>query len=89
MTMMRDCFEPASASFVCCDGVAATVDGAVVGERFFADFDIEILRSAHGGVPPHRRSPTSALTPAGRISQAPPGARNDDNYRSGLKRMTM
>jgi hypothetical protein len=44
---------------------AATFDAAVAGERFFADFDIEILHSAHGGVPPHHRSPTSALAPAG------------------------
>jgi hypothetical protein len=73
MAMTRDCFEPASASFVCCDGFAApTVDGPVAGQRLFADFDIEILRSAHGGVPPHHRSPTSALAPAGQdLASAP------------------
>jgi hypothetical protein len=33
-------------SFVCCDGIAAaTVDGAVAGDCFLADFDIEILRA--------------------------------------------
>ena len=73
MAMTRDCFEPASASFVCCDGfAAATVDGAVAGDCFLADFGIEILRSAHGGVPPHHQSPTSALTPAGQdLASAP------------------
>jgi hypothetical protein len=35
------------------------------GDRFFADFDIEILRLADSGVAPHNRSPTSALEPAG------------------------
>jgi hypothetical protein len=34
-------------------------------DRFFADFDIEILRSVDGGVAPHHRSPTSAIEPAG------------------------
>src|SRR6516225_4721435 len=84
MAMTRDCFEPASVSFVCCDGfAAATFEAAVAGERFFADFDIEILHSAHRGVPPHRRGPTSALAPAGQDLVSALGAPGiDDNYRS-------
>ena len=45
MAITRDCFEPAAASFVCCDGFAAAMEIAVAGERFLADFDIEILHS--------------------------------------------
>jgi hypothetical protein len=74
IVMTRDCFEPGSVflifvtATVCCEGFATAATGAVddagVG-RFFADFDIEILRSAHGGVAPHHRSPASAMEPAG------------------------
>jgi hypothetical protein len=35
------------------------------GGRFFADFDIEILRFVDGGVAPHHQSPTAAIKPAG------------------------
>jgi hypothetical protein len=38
--------------------------------RFFADFDIEILRSVHRGVAPHHRSPASAMEPAGQDLRA-------------------
>ena len=70
--MTRDCFEPGStlgfftlpvvdcAGFATGTGVADDITG-----RFFADFDIEILRSVHGGVAPHHRSPISANKPAG------------------------
>jgi hypothetical protein len=89
MAMTRDCFEPVAASFVCCDGlVAATVDGALVGDCFFADFDIEILRSVMAA---SRRTTEAPPRPSwgrrGRISRAPPGARNDDNYRSNRVRL--
>jgi hypothetical protein len=48
------------------DGFAAVVSVcAGGGDRFFADFDIEILRSFDGGVAPHHQSPTSAVEPAG------------------------
>src|SRR5262249_8902606 len=50
--MTRDCFEPGSAlcgrgglAIVCGDGFAAVVAGcAGRGDRFLAEFDIEILR---------------------------------------------
>jgi hypothetical protein len=73
MAMTRDCVEPTPAFFVCCDRfAAATADGAVAGDCFLADFDIKILRSVHCGVPPHHRSPTSALAPAGQdLASAP------------------
>ena len=67
----RDCFEPGLAFLplgsivVCCEGFAAppaAVDEAA--ERFFTDFDIEILRSVKAASP-HHRSPTSAIRPAG------------------------
>ena len=72
MAMTRDCFEPASALSVrldfgigCGDGVAAVAPiRAGRGDRFLANFDIEILRSVRG-VAPHHRSPTSAVKPAG------------------------
>jgi hypothetical protein len=86
---LTDCLEPASASSVCCeDFAAAAVDGAAAGERFFADFDIEILRSAHGGVPPHHRSPTGGRHPAGQDLASALGAPGiDDNYRSNRLRL--
>jgi hypothetical protein len=62
---------------------AVLADGAdFAGDRFFADFDIEILHSVHGGVMPHHRSPTAAVTPAGQDLRAPPGARGASHYRS-------
>src|SRR5271168_2897006 len=69
MAMTRDCFEP-----VLILGLRATCwEGLIIGTgvtdgaagRFLADFDIEILHSAHCGVAPHHRSPTSAIEPAG------------------------
>jgi hypothetical protein len=46
------------------DGFAAVVSvRAGRGDRFFADFDTR--SSFDGGVAPHRRSPTSAMEPAG------------------------
>ena len=65
MAITRDCFEPAAASFVCCDGFAAAMEIAVAGERFLADFDIEILRSVMAALPPHHRNPAGAQRPAG------------------------
>ena len=69
--MTRDCFEPRSAllgsgSPAPCrdDFVVGTAAGADAIGRFFAGFDIEILRSVRG-VAPHHRSPTSAMEPAG------------------------
>ena len=47
--------------------------------RFFADFDIEILRSVHGGVAPHHRSPASAIKPAGQDPGAPQAPGTDDS----------
>jgi hypothetical protein len=59
------------------DGLAdGTDDGDFEGDRFFADFDIEILRSVDDGLAPHHRSPTSASKPAGQDLRAPLGALN-------------
>jgi hypothetical protein len=67
MAMTRDCFEPASASLgICCDGfAAATFDAVVAGERFFADFDIEIL---------HRFMAASAALPRPHLGARAGGA---------------
>jgi hypothetical protein len=73
IAMTRDCFEPVSPFFGCSglDGACGAAFAAFVLARadfddgFFADFDIEILRSVHGGIAPHCRSPTSATGPAG------------------------
>jgi hypothetical protein len=72
MAMTRDCFEPGSAfllaeaSAVCCEGFAASPAAAdEAAERFFTDFDIEILQSVKAALTPHHRSPTSAIRPAG------------------------
>ena len=52
------------------EGIEALADDAdFTGDRLFADFDIEILHSVDDGVTPHHRSPTAAITPAGRESQ--------------------
>jgi hypothetical protein len=70
--MTPDCFEFGLGFFVLgssvtlVEGFVALADAAdFAGDRFFAGFDIEILHSVHGGVMPHRRSPTAAITPAG------------------------
>ena len=78
MAMTRDCFELGSAFLVLRlsaagragfeDGTDAADDAAV---RCFADFDIEILRSVHGGVAPHHRSPIAAMKPVGQDLWAP------------------
>jgi hypothetical protein len=77
MPMTRDCFEPTAAFLVLglsavgragfAVGPGAADDAAVC---FFADFDIEILRSVHGGVAPHHRSPITANKPAGQDLKA-------------------
>src|SRR5258708_28780089 len=79
IAITRDCFEPGPACLLfgsavgCCEdfdaGTGAVDDAA---SRFFADFDIEMLRSVHGGVVPHHRSPISATRPAGQDLLAPP-----------------
>ena len=56
-------------------------------DDFFADFDIEILRSVDSGVAPHHRSPTSAKKPAGQDLWALFGARSERQYRSNRGRM--
>jgi hypothetical protein len=72
--MTRACFEPASFFFsrsvmAGCKGFSTAARAAVdLGERFFADFGIGILRSVYRGVAPHHRSPTSANKPAGQDS---------------------
>src|ERR1700676_1298 len=84
--MMRDCFEPGSAFLplgspaVCCEVFAAGMGAAddAVG-RFFANFDIEILRSVHRGVVPHHRCPASAMEPAGQDPRAPQEPGIDDS----------
>jgi hypothetical protein len=76
--MTRDCFEPGLTfsglvlPTVRLDGFAGGVDDLdFAGDRFFADFAIEILRSIDGGFVPHHRSPTSAIEPAGQDLKTP------------------
>ena len=94
IAITRDCFEPGSACLPlgwavgCCedfDAGTGVVDDAA--GRFFADFDIEILRSVHGGLVPHHRSPTTATRPAGQDLGASLPARNWPQYRSNRGRM--
>src|SRR6516162_5343449 len=89
IAMMRACFERASALWVLgssadCGFVAFTDDGDFVGDDFvsdgfLADFDIEILHSAHDGVTPHNRSPASANKPARQDLGAPLSPKSDDS----------
>ena len=87
----RDCFEPGLAFLplgsivVCCEGFAAppaAVEEAA--ERFFTDFDIEILQSVKAASTPHHRSPTSGRR--GRTRSAL-SARNCRHYRSNPRGM--
>ena len=72
----------------CCGGFAAEQPLRMsAAERFFADFDIEILHSVYGGVAPHHRSPTSAIKPAGQDLGAPSAPGTDRQYRSNRGRM--
>src|SRR5258707_9016524 len=78
MAMTRDCFEPGSAFLLplgaivpCCGAFAAPPAAYGATERFFKDFDIEILRSVKAALTPHHRSPTSAIRPAGQDLGAP------------------
>jgi hypothetical protein len=71
IAMTRDCFEVGSAFLLGSPAVGrAEFEGGTdaaddAAGRCFADFDIEILRSVHGGVAPHHRSPIAAKKPAG------------------------
>ena len=93
MAMTRDCFEPASASFVlgspplCRDGFAATkVDGDVAVIAFCRvwhrdpPFGSRRRRAAPPKAPPRRPA-------AGQDLASALGARNDDNYRSNWVRL--
>ena len=78
IAITRDCFDPELtfsglvSPAVRLDGLADGADDAdFEGDRFFADFDIEILRSVDDGLAPHHRSPTSAIKPAGQDLRAP------------------
>jgi hypothetical protein len=78
IAITRDCFE-AELTFsglaspaVGLDGFADGADDTdFEGDRVFADFDTEILRSVDDGLGPHHRSPTSAIKPAGQDLRAP------------------
>src|SRR5262249_48132753 len=66
----RDCFElrldwlvSAGRAICCCGFFAVALDLMI--DRLFVDFDIETLRSVHGALAPHHRSPTTAMKPAG------------------------
>jgi hypothetical protein len=49
-----------------CDDVGMAEGAVEAGGDFLADFDIEILRSIHGGISTqHHRSPAAAITAAG------------------------
>jgi hypothetical protein len=91
--MTRDCFEPRSALFgsgspALCrnDFVIGTAAGADAVGRFFADFDIEILRSVSRRRA-HYRSPTSAMESAGQDLGAPLAPEINGQYRSNGARM--
>jgi hypothetical protein len=78
IAITRDCFDPELtfsglvSPTVRLDGLAdGADDGDFDGDRFFADFDIEILRSVDDGLVPHHRSPTAAIKPAGQDLRAP------------------
>src|SRR5260370_5431952 len=82
MAMTRDCFEPGSAFLLplgstvpCCGAFAAPPAAYGATERFFKDFDIEILRSV-AAASPHHRSPTSSITPAGQETSPAPATRS-------------
>jgi hypothetical protein len=78
MAMTRDCFEPGLAFLplgsivVCCEGFAAPPAAAdEATERFFTDFDMEILQSVKA---PSRRTTEAPPRPSGRrgrISERP------------------
>jgi hypothetical protein len=94
IAMIRACFEPGSvflslgSAAICCDGFAAGTGAADdAAGRFFADFDIEILRSVDGGIAPHHRSPASAIEPAGQDLGAPLAPGFGRQYRSNGGRM--
>ena len=70
--MTRDCFDPGltfvllGSPAVFCEGFAAGSGAADdAADRFFAGFDIEILRRFMTAFAPYHRSPTSAMKPAG------------------------
>src|SRR6185503_14534670 len=70
IVITRDCFEPGSvfllgSPVVWGEGFATDARAVVAVDGFFADFDIEILRSVHAASWPHHRRPTSATKPAG------------------------
>src|SRR6516225_5710412 len=69
-----DCLECDSACLglrPCCVVFVAAMAEVATRVRFLADFDTWILHSVGGGLPPHYRSPTSALEPAGQDLSAP------------------
>jgi hypothetical protein len=81
IAITRDCFEPGlvlaglGLPTIRLDGLAGGVEALdFAGDRFFADFLIEIPRSIDNGSAPHHRSPTSAMNPAGQDLRALPGA---------------
>jgi len=91
IAMTRACFERGSAFWVlgpsadCGTGFVALTDNDdfasddFASDGFFADFDIEILHSAHDGVTPHHRSPASANKPAGQDLGAPLAPKSADS----------
>jgi hypothetical protein len=95
MAMTRDCFEPGSSFFGRAGSGIAGNDGFAAAacacanrdDGFFADFDIEILRSLWWRHLPHHRSPTSALEPAGQGSLSAHAIDIDRHYRSIRGRM--
>jgi len=90
MAMTRDCFEPGPAlcgrgglAIASGDGFAAVAPVcAGRGERFFAVFDIEILRFVMAASRRTTEAPPRLYSRRGRISERPWGARNGQQYRS-------
>ena len=82
IAMTRACFDRASillvfgSPVVCWAGFAALTDNRDFA-GFLADFDIEILHSAHDGVASHHRSPASAISPARQDLGAPMAPKSD------------
>jgi hypothetical protein len=72
IAMTRDRFELGSAFLIlgspavgCAEFEGRTDAADDATGRCFADLDIEILRSVHGGVAPHHRSPIAGMKPVG------------------------
>jgi hypothetical protein len=86
IAMTRACFEPASALLVlgssadCWEGFAAlTGNDDFPRDGFFADFDIEILHSAHDGVAVAPPKPRIGDKAGGAVSSEALASKSEDS----------